>query len=65
MKRVLEPADAQRMAAIVAETGGRQAAEGQAQKLAAAGLAAAAEAGLPAEGMALLNGLGEWALAGN
>ena len=65
MKRVLEPADAQRMAAIVAETGGRQAAEGQARQLATAGLAIAADAGLPAEGMALLNELGEWALAGN
>ena len=65
MKRVMEPDDARRMAAIVAETGGRQAAEGQAQKLATAGLEVAAEAGLPAEGMPLLEELGEWALAGN
>ena len=65
MKRVLEPEDARRMAAIVAETGGRQAAEGQARELATAGLAAADDAGLPAEGMALLEELGKWALAGN
>ena len=65
MKRVLEPEDARRMAAIVAETGGRQAAEGQARELATAGLAAADDAGLPAEGMALLEELGEWALSGN
>ena len=65
MKRVLEPDDARRMAAIVAETGGRQAAEGQARELATAGLVAADDAGVSAEGMALLEELGEWALAGN
>lgn len=65
MKRVLEPEDARRMTAILEESGARAAAEGKARELAAAGLAAAADAGVSPEGMPLLEELAEWAATGN
>ena len=65
MKRVLEPEDANRLVAILDEAGSRPVAEGKARELAEDGLAAASDAGLSADGMALLRELGEWALEGN
>ena len=65
MKRVLEPADAQRMVAILEETGARDAAESEARRLAADALAAASNIGLSADGMAQLQELAQWAAAGN
>ena len=65
MKRVLEPADARRMVAILDETGARAIAETEARRQADAALAAASDLGLSADGMARLQELAQWALAGN
>ena len=65
MKRVLEPEDANRLVAILDETGSRPVAEQRARQLLEEGLAAASGAGVSADGMALLLELGEWALEGN
>ncbi|MYC37073.1 MAG: hypothetical protein F4X66_09200 [Chloroflexi bacterium] len=65
MKRVLEPEDANRLVAILEETGSRTVAEQRARQLLDEGLAAASGADVSADGMALLRELGEWALEGN
>lgn len=65
MKRVLEPEDANRMVAILDETGSRNIAEERARQLVEDGIAAASGAELPPDGMAQLRELGEWALEGN
>ncbi len=65
MKRVLEPEDANRLVAILDETGSRPVAEQRARQLLEEGLAAASGADVSSDGMALLYELGEWALEGN
>ena len=65
MKRVLETKDANRLVAILEETGSRSAAEDVARQLVDEGVAAASGANVPPEGTALLGELGEWALEGN
>lgn len=64
MKRVLEPEDANKLVAILNETGSRPVAEQRARQLLEEGLAAASGANVSSEGMALLRELGEWALEG-
>ncbi len=64
MKRALEPEDANRLVAILDETGSRPAAEDQARQLLDEGLSAASSAGLASDGMALLREIGDWALQG-
>ena len=64
MKRVLEPEDANKLVAILNETGSRHVAEQRARQLLEEGLAAASGADVSSEGMALLRELGEWALEG-
>ena len=63
MKRVLEPADAARLVAILDETGGRAAAESRVALLVEEGLDGAS-AVVSGEGMGLLNELGQWATGG-
>lgn len=65
MKRVLEPEDANKLVAILNETGSRPVAEQRARQLLEEGLAAASGADISSDGMALLRELGEWALEGN
>ena len=65
MKRVLEPEDANKLVAILDETGSRPIAEQRARQLLEEGLAAASGANVSFDGMALLRELGEWALEGN
>ena len=65
MKRVLEPEDANKLVAILDETGSRPVAEQRARQLLEEGLAAASGADVSSDGMALLRELGEWALEGN
>ena len=64
MKRVLEPEDANKLVAILNETGSRPVAEQRARQLLEEGLAAASGADVSSDGMALLRELGEWALEG-
>ena len=64
MKRVLEPEDANKLVAILNETGSRPVAEQRARQLLEEGLAAVSGADVSSEGMALLRELGEWALEG-
>ncbi len=64
MKRVLEPEDASRLVAILEEAGSRVASEERARQLVDEGLAEASSVGDSGTGMAQLNELGEWALAG-
>ncbi len=65
MKRVLEPADAGRLIAILDETGARPAAEGKARELVEDALATVSKLDLSLKGRALLGELGDWALRGN
>lgn len=65
MKRVLEPEDANKLVAILDETGSRPVAEQRARQLLEEGLAAASGADVSSDGMAVLRELGEWALEGN
>lgn len=64
MKRVLEPADAARLVAILDETGARASAESRVALMVEEALAATS-AIVPDEGITLLNELGQWALSGN
>ena len=64
MKRVLEPEDANKLVAILNETGSRPVAEQRARQLLEEGLAAASREDISSDGMALLRELGEWALEG-
>lgn len=64
MKRALEPEDANKLVAILNETGSRPVAERRARQLLEEGLAAVSGADISTQGMALLDELGEWALAG-
>ena len=65
MKRVLETEDANRLVAILEESGSRSAAEGEARQLVEDGLGAVSGADLSPDGIALLRELAEWALEGN
>ena len=65
MKRVLEPEDANKLVAILDETGSRPVAEERARQLVEEGLAASSGADISTAGMALLQEMGEWALEGN
>ena len=64
MKRVLEPEDANKLVAILDETGSRPVAEQRARQLLEEGLAAVSGEDISSDGMALLRELGEWALEG-
>ena len=65
MKRVLEPEDANRLVAILDESGSGPVAEDKARQLLDEGMGALSGAGLTSDGMALLHEMGEWALEGN
>lgn len=65
MKRVLEPEDANKLVAILNETGSRPVAEQRARQLLEEGLAAVSGEAISSDGMSLLRELGEWALEGN